>query len=226
MKTKKFPALAVWRMILPVRSTNAIRIAMFTGALAFSCTLPAQNNLGLIGVQSVYGNYLQAHTDGEMHASNPHQNREETWYLYEVDAAQHIYALRNFRNGLFMSKQANTCTPAISESIGLREEWITISGAPRKRGYVAFQSLYDGTFLGTQVGGKDVSEGCGGEVNAVETILNTTNPNWPGWWVVSETPGDPGNGNDAFTTIGKVFSDIFGNIGPADVVAFLASLIP
>jgi len=206
---------------------NTIRslfVTVLLSGLVGSARLEAAQNLGMIGVKSVYGYYLQAHTDGEMHASNPHQNQEETWYLIEVDGPNHIYALLNFRNGMFMSKRAHTCVPANGTVLGQAEKWEMISGHPYGiENAVAFKSLADGTYLGTQDGGHDVSEGCGGEVNAVVTDLNS-DEHWPGWWVISQTTDPPQPGSNVLSTLGNVLGGVFGQLGPADVVSFLASL--
>src|SRR5687768_16461165 len=64
-------------------------------------------NLGMISLKSVHGYYSQAHTDGELHGSNSGRNEEETWSLFEVNAADHVYALQNWRNGKYLSLQAD-----------------------------------------------------------------------------------------------------------------------
>jgi hypothetical protein len=106
----------------------------------------APTDLGIVGVRSVHGRYLQAHTDGEMHASNPHRNTEETWHLVEVDRQRRIYALLNWRNGKFMSKTTNGCAPAVRTTLGPAQQWILVSGKPYGiLNAVAFKSAVDGT---------------------------------------------------------------------------------
>src|SRR5215813_1237692 len=56
---------------------------------------PTLKNLGMVGIKSQEGRYLQAHTDGELHSSNEKRNQEETWFLIEVDKDNHIYALQS-----------------------------------------------------------------------------------------------------------------------------------
>ncbi len=74
---------------------------------------PEIKNLGMIGLKSAWNAYLQAHSDGEMHASNEHRNEEETWFLISVDPAKKIYALANWKTGDFLNKKINTdqCWP-------------------------------------------------------------------------------------------------------------------
>lgn len=67
----------------------------------------AVQSLGIFGFKSVHGRYLQAHPDGELHASNENRNDEETWILVEIDKINQVYALQNLSTGNFISKQGN-----------------------------------------------------------------------------------------------------------------------
>lgn len=180
-------------------------------------------NLGMVGVKSVHGRYLQAHTDGEMHASNGSRNEEETWFLIQVDAQKHLYALYNWRTGNFMSKNiGSNCAPAVSTTLSATEEWILVPG--KNYGVVnavAFRSLADNTFLGANPPGNDTN--CGGEVAAGSPAPPQQNGRWPGWWVM-EPATAPTAGNDAWNGIGRVFQSIANKINPADVAALIALL--
>src|SRR5262245_5448623 len=106
-----------------------VTVLLLTVWISLSSTAQAQTNLGMVGIQSIYGRYLQAHTDGEMHASNDQRNEEETWFLVTVDQRQHVYALYNWRNGKFLSKSGK-CAVANSTVLGPAQKWILISGKP------------------------------------------------------------------------------------------------
>jgi len=185
-----------------------LRIVIFAtllGACAPAYTL-GQANLGMIGVKSVHGRYLQAHTDGELHASNEHRNEEETWFLIGVDKPNHVYALLNWRNGKFMSKGTNGCAPAVSTTLAPSEQWVLVSG--RTFGVVnaiAFCNRADGTYLGANRPGDDTN--CGGEVAAGSTAAPPQNNGaWPGWWVIEgATPPSPGR--DFWNTVGRRYKE-------------------
>lgn len=185
----------------------------------------AQSNLGMVGIKSVYGRYLQAHTDGEMHASNEHRNEEETWFLIEVDKPNHIYALLNWRNGKFMSKRTNGCAPAVSTTLAPSEQWVLVSG--RTFGVVnavAFRNVADGTYLGANAPGADTPN-CGGEVASGRADPPPQNNGaWPGWWVM-EGATTPAPGKDFWNTVGGTFQGIVNNINIADVAAVLAAIL-
>ena len=181
-------------------------------------------NLGMIGTRSIYARYLQAHTDGELHASNPHRNEEETWFLIQVDQPSRVYALQNWRTGQFMSKLTGGCARANSTTLGVPEQWELVAGA--KFGVlnaVAFRSRRDGTYLGANGPDDDDSE-CGGEVAARDPRTPPANDGrWPGWWVV-EPATEPAPGKDIWNTVGGFFAGIAAKISPADVIALLKLL--
>lgn len=186
----------------------------------------APKNLGMVGVKSVDGRYLQAHSDnGELHASNEHRNTEETWYLIEVDKANHIYALLNWDNHKFMSKKANGCAPANSTTLGRSEKWVLVAGKPfGVDNAVAFKSLADGTCLGTLGHGNDDKD-CGGEVSAHDPAAPPkNNSQWPGWWVM-EPATTPEKGRDFWNTAGKVFEGIAIELKPIAEDALKAIVI-
>jgi hypothetical protein len=183
----------------------------------------AVRNLGLVGVKSVHGRYLQAHSDnGQLHASNEHRNEEETWFLIEVDQAQH-YALCNWSNGKFMSKQGGPCAPANSTVLSDRETWRLISGVPYGvLNAVCIQSKADGKNLGDGTGPDHDSE-CGGEVSAHDGGPPSRDPAWPGWWVFeSATPPPPGR--DLWNTVGNAVAGVVNKISAADVAALITVL--
>jgi hypothetical protein len=181
-------------------------------------------NLGMIGLKSRDGAYLQAHTDGELHASNMHRNEEETWFLIEVDKVNHIYALSNWRTGRFISKSWGVgCAPATGVLLGVPEQWTMISGTPY--GFpnaVALKSVRDGTFLGANHPGDD-DPYCHGEVNAAVPDGPYANADWGGWWV-PEAAKEPSPGSDVWNTIGGAITGIANSISPVDVAVLIASL--
>jgi hypothetical protein len=144
------------------------------------------------------GRYLQAHTDGEMHASveSGHVGQEETWYLVEVDKTHNIYALRNYSTNKYMSKdgyKGSECLTTNRPDINLWEKFEIIPGAvfglPANR--VAIKSLRDGTFLGANGPGNDTK--CGGEVASGSTAGPLRDGNWPGWWIMAGAAQPPSN---------------------------------
>lgn len=203
------------------RRNNFVLAGIVTLALLNCSRVEAQTDLGLVGIKSIHNRYLQAHTDGEMHASNPKRNEEETWHLVEVDKANHVYALLNWRNHQFVSKKTNGCVPANSTTLSASEKWIMVSG--KKYGVdnaVAFKSFADGTFIGANKPGKD--DDCGGEVASKSADTPPVNKgDWPGWWVM-EAATAPEPGKDFWTGVGKVFEGIASQITPANVAAILA----
>jgi hypothetical protein len=205
--------------------TNKIKKAAVAVAVSLLLALPmeASTNLGMVGIRGIYGYYLQAHTDGEVHASNPHRNEEETWFLIEFDATRHIYALYNWRNGKFLTKTGN-CVVANSTLLGNAQKFEMISGALYGfENAVALRSLVDGSFIGTRDGGNDTP--CGGEVDAWDT--NTAlmrQANWPGWWVFSPATA-PTPGRDSWNRVGGVVSGIANKLNPADIISVFSKLL-
>lgn len=201
--------------------TKSRKIGLVAGLIAtYVCQGYSQQNLGLIGVKSIFGHYLQAHyPEGEMHASNDHRNEEETWFLIEVDKANHIYALQNWRNGKYMTRHGG-CAPASSTVLGPSEQWIMVSGKSFGMiNAVAFKSKADGAFLGTGNAGHDDNE-CGGEVGSRDSKGPVADGGWPGWWVIEQATA-PSPGKDAWNTIGKTFQNIDIKAVAADVTAIL-----
>ena len=143
--------------------------------------------------------YLQAYTNGEMHAGNRHRNEEETWFLVDVDMRNHIYAFVNWRNGLFLSAKGNGCARADSAILSASEQWRIASGMPF--GFLnasSLQTVATNHFRGAQDPGNDLA--CGGEVgcgigSAVPIPPSTNNRYDNGWWVIEPatepTPGGP-----------------------------------
>ena len=185
-------------------------------------------NMGMIGIKSTHGRYLQAHSDnGEMHASNQNRNTEETWFLYQVDKAQKQYALMNWSNGWFMSHKAGTqCAPANAQVLTNSEIWILVDGAPLGAlNAVAFKSLSDGAYLGAYGPGQDTP--CGGEVGCGDPSAPQARGDWPGWWVM-EPASAPAQGRDVWNTVAGAItafgSQIINKLSPADIAAVLTAL--
>ncbi len=179
----------------------------------------ADEKLGLVGIRTTAGRYLQAHTDGETHASNEHRNTEETWIIIAVDRTAHKYALQNWRNHKFLSLKVNGCPSANEESFVDAETWVLISGdAFGAPGKYAVKSAANGNYLGHKGPGDDIKE-CGGEVAAQSPANPPVNdPTWPGWWTI-EGATTPTEGRDFWTALWEVGKEI----GPVVAMA-LSSL--
>lgn len=181
----------------------------------------ALQSLGMVSLKSVHGRYLQAHTNGEMHASNTGRNEEETWFLIEVDKANHVYALQNWRTGFFLSKDGN-CGVANRTILGPWEKWTMVSGKSYGiENAVAFKG-WDGGYLWTNAPGDDDND-CGGEVHAHQPSY-PQGGSWSGWWVMNGVE-KPKPGRDVWNTVGNWFSGYLTKITPADVIAFLGSIL-
>jgi len=178
-------------------------------------------NLGMVGIKSVAGNYLQAHADnGEMHASNGSRNEEETWFLIEIDKRHHIYGIQNWKNGRYMTHSVNGCAPASNTTLGNTEKWVLVSGHRfGVENAVAIKSLNGGLFLNG--GTNDTS--CGGEVALQNASGPSSNSSWQGWWVL-EPAQTPTPGSNLWNTVGGIFQGIANVIEPVAVDALLAAL--
>jgi len=175
-----------------------LTFGLILGVWSEACADGPLEVLGMVGVrQGRSGRYLQAHTDGELHASNEHRNEEETWFLCAVDKPHHIYALVNWRNHRFMSAHSNGCARADSVILSNAEKWELISG--RSHGFenaYAIRSVGTGHYLGAQDPGHDLA--CGGEVGCgtgAHAPIPPGGRNDNGWWVFEKaekpTPGGP-----------------------------------
>src|SRR5262249_28043474 len=105
----------------------------------------AQVNLGLVGMRSAWGAYVQAQPDGTLHARTTTVQAEATWFLIRVNGPKKIYALYNWHNGQFMSKRGH-CAAAVATVLGPTEQWRLVSG--KRYGMVnavMFQSVADQT---------------------------------------------------------------------------------
>ena len=189
---------------------------------------PQIKNLGMIGLKSVQGNYLQAHDDGQMHASNGNRNEEETWFLISIDPAKNIYALENWKTGKFLNKKVGTDQLwANSTIVTNNEEWEMVSGKPAGvLNAIAFKSVADGTYMGANNSGDDT--GGGGEVSAPSTDVPKADGYTKRDWWVMEAATAPSPGKDVWNTVGGAISQvgqkIVNNISAADVVAIIAAL--
>jgi len=108
---------------------------------------------------SAHGYVLQAHTDGEMHASQEVQNvgEEERWNVYVWPDG--LVSLQNFRTNLFLSAQPTGQAIANRPQADIWEKW-TLHGV---NGRVAFLS-YHHKYLSAAPPGQDTR--FGGEVIA------------------------------------------------------------
>lgn len=168
----------------------------------------APKQYGYISLTSPFQNrYLQAHTDGETHASNDTRHNEETWLLVEIDSSQHIFALRNARNGKYLSVQEADCVRANRDVVGPWEKWYFEKAATNSsdsRYFLrSFRTDFPG-YLGTNPPGKDHS--CGGEVHYTRTKDTA--------WTVTEEPNDGGTGSlvdlGDIVSIGLTLAQILG----------------
>jgi hypothetical protein len=158
-----------------------------------------------------------------MHASNPNRNEEETWFLWEVDAANHIYALQNWRNGNFLSAKGNGCARADVNVLTKAEEWIFIKGAPYGAlNAIALRSVWSNNLLGANRPGDDTN--CGGEVGCGRPEGPPNNEGtWAGWWV-PEAATPPSPGQNFWNTAGNFFLGIAVNLAPVAIAALIAAL--
>jgi hypothetical protein len=197
-------------------------------------------NLGLVGIKSVHGAYLQAHyPEGELHASNSHRNQEETWILYEIDANQKQYGLMNWRNGQFIQKTQEVTTPifgrigggcalAKATVVDNYAVWVFVLGTPFGiSNAVGLRCVADGTYLGANAPGNDT--GCGGEVASSDPKPPPQNDGtWPGWWVI-EPATEPSPGTDFWNTAGNAIGQlgqlIKNNLNAADVATLMKMLL-
>lgn len=194
-------------------------IGIIAASVMFTASAFAGEKLGLVGIKSTANRYLQAHTDGEMHASNEHRNEEETWVLIAVDKDAHKYALQNWRNHKFLSLKVNGCAWADAESFGDAETWILVKSDPYGvGGKYAIKNSANGNYLGHAGPGHDI-DACGGEVAAQSPAAPPQrDAGWPGWWSV-EGATTPEPGRNFWTAIWDAGKEI----GPV-IVAALSSL--
>jgi hypothetical protein len=127
----------------------------------------------IVAITSIpWGRFLQAHTDGEMHASNDSRGSEETWILTDVDAPHGIYSLRNYRTGRYLSSDPIGQAWANRVALGPWENWQLRRNAA---GEVSFQSILRPDcewYLCTLAPGNDTAGG--GEVHT-SSALQTWN---------------------------------------------------
>lgn len=197
-------------------------LALIVSGRVYGQSPSGLTNLGMVGVRNVDGAYLQAHyPDGEMHSSNQHRNEEETWFLFEVDKANHVYALMNWRNGKFMSKRGD-CVPADSTALGDVAKFTFVSG--KKWGVlnaVAMRSNVDKSYVWGDHAGHDTP--CGGEVECRRTDDPSGDTHWIGWWVL-EPANAPSPGKDFWNTVGGAVQGAVNKISAADVAAVIAAI--
>ena len=174
--------------------------------------------LGMVSLKSRHNAFLQAYTEGELHASNKERHEEETWLLWEVDGVKHIYALQNYRTGAFLAFRGTVCAEAKTALLGPTEKWLLLKGA--KYGIenaVAIQSVESKKFLGAHNPGRNTE--CGGEVGCgTEQGPPENQGGWPCWWVMAgetrkPTDGTPGWIKDFEKVIGKTVELIPAAVG-------------
>jgi hypothetical protein len=169
--------------------------------------------LGMMKFKSVHGGYLQSWTDNTIHASNPHQNQEETWFLVEVDPTKNQYALLNWLTGRYLRKvylsdprgyqvagdRTSVQSDTILELIP-GDQW----GVP---GRVCFRA-FDGWTMATNKPGDNferdgVKEG--GEVYFSGGHPSPNDPGWAGWWWAEDVTQEPQPGNNIWTFVKGLF---------------------
>ena len=191
-------------------------------------------NLGTISLHSssADGGYLQGKTfpAGDVHASNKNVNQEETWVLFEVDKAKHIYALMDFRTHLFLSQEPDGCVLADSPTLGPNQQWEFISGAKHNvPNAIAIRSCSDQCYLGANKAGQN-ADPCKGEVRAngkegpEGANAIAAKGAWAGWWVMAPAATNPESGNDIITAVAKFAKFVGDQITPANVTALIALL--
>ena len=159
-------------------------------------------NLGMMTLLSVHNRYLQSHSsfgaNGEMHASNPQHNQEETWFLFEVDKSAHKYALANWRNSYYMNRtsgNANVHRVMVNSHDPVASAiWTLASGKPfGLPDSLAFQA-YDGSWLMANPENQN-APGEPGEVYVERNAGPHADPKWQGWFkaTTQTTPPTPGD---------------------------------
>jgi hypothetical protein len=151
--------------------------------------------------------YLQAHTDGEMHASNTNRKNEETWVLQKVGSTNDgVYALRNGRTGNYLSLREGRedCPVANRANQADWERWEIVRDPNRQSHEVALKNLHRQQYLGTNPPGND-APGCGGEV-----FMSAS----PTWWTMNKAPkefsGDGINWASIISDVGDI-ADVIGS---------------
>jgi hypothetical protein len=185
---------------------------------------------GMIGLVSTDGKFLQAHAsvgaDGSLHASNPHRDEEETWWLISLDQANHKVALANFRNYYFLNRHTggagNHRVLTNSHDIIGTAIWTIVSGKDYglSEDFVAFRA-YDGAYMLANSGG-DNAAGEPGEVY-MEMDPQPGGGNWKGWWRLSEVADRPQPGHDFWNSTAGAIVKVGTTIGGA--VAWLVKCV-
>jgi hypothetical protein len=184
---------------------------LFFVSLYSVAAVSAQNvEVGKVALASTDNKFLQAHADigdtGELHASNPKINQEETWFMYRVgDANNHQVALANYRNHYYIQRHSGGATnhraEATAHDIGGESTWTMISGKDYglAADIVAFRA-YDGSFL------KAYNEGRNADGERGEVYVDMSGPlrdgAWNGWWRMGEVTWDPQPGRSFWTVMG------------------------
>lgn len=173
--------------------------------------IPSFSHAQFFSITSSYGRYLQAHTDGEMHASNDHRGNEETWIILFADQQRNTYALKNARTGRFLSFQNDGCLRADRAAVGPWEKFFIEDAG---NGWVRFRTARTDVVGTLATNGPGDDTGCGGEVAINNNAASDV------WAVKSHsTAEDPGGGLDIGQVL-KTVADIAG------VVVQVAPLIP
>ena len=204
--------------------------AAMTATVSSAIAQPATGltNLGMVGIKSSHGRYLQAHADnGELHVSNDHRNEEETWFIVQVDTPSSKYAFYNWKSGNFLTTVTSGCARSNTNIVGPGGQWILKSGKPH--GFLnAFmiENAGNGFLLGGNNAGDDTA--CGGEVNCSTTegqisIGQLSDIRWGGWWTM-EPATTPSQGHDVWNTVGGAVAGFANKITPADVEKILAAI--
>ena len=197
-------------------------------------------NLGMLAIRTPLGFHLQAHDDnGELHASNPHRNEEETWFILKV-ADTGRYAFYNWKSGKFLGRIPinpnslnlpppladrarafiKNCAPASLLTLSSHQEWELVLGLEFDvRNAVALKRPGTNQFLVNK--GSDTL--CGGEVYLQEVGSPPRDGTWGGWWVLEGTTAPPTPGRNIWNTVGNYFLGVLNKISPADLLRLFMS---
>jgi hypothetical protein len=181
------------------------------GTLGFAIRPAAAQGLAYIGqfeFVSSHGRLLQAHTDGEMHASQETQNigEEERWLVYR--RSDNVISLQNFRNKKWLSAEPSGRAVCDRDSPNIWEEWRLFASGDK----ISISLLsYHGRWLTAQPPGQDTQ--WGGEVAADRAKAAE-------WERFSMVPSEPiqGGGGKWWETV-KQAIDIATTVAPIVVGA-------
>ncbi len=152
----------------------------------------AQNGGPWFSFTSVFGHYLQAYTNGQMHASNDQRGNEETWIILKTDSSRGTYAIKNARTGRYLTYAEGGCFVANRERVGPWEQFFFEDAGNNLIRIRSARTDYP-ALLGANQEGTNTS--CGGEVKGDQGSAE---------WIIKshDTVADSGGGID----VGKLVS--------------------